>query len=96
MKIKDLIKELSEFNPETTVVFSSVIECFHSVSGSSFVSDYQLHDFTKKGYKEEVMGMEFNSDGIEDEDEYKKEILEDVDKNGVLVFQVTGEENWNQ
>jgi len=42
------------------------------------------------------MGMGFNSDGIEDEKEYKKEILEGVDKNGVVVFQVSGEENWNQ
>jgi hypothetical protein len=53
-------------------------------------------DFTKKEFKEEVEGMDFNSDVIEDEDEFKKEILEDVDKNGVVVFQVTGEENWNQ
>ena len=40
--------------------------------------------------------MEFNSDFIEDEKEYKKEIIDEVDKNGVVVFQVSGEENWNQ
>ena len=39
--------------------------------------------------------MDFNSDGIE-EDEFKKEILEEVDENGVVVFLVGGEENWNQ
>jgi len=40
--------------------------------------------------------MEFNSDFIEDEDEYKKEILDEVDTKEVVVFQVSGEENWNQ
>jgi len=96
MKVKDLIQKLSELNPESTLLFSSNIECFHSMSGCSFVGDYQLLNFTKKEFKEEVMGMGFNSDGIEDEKEYKKEILEGVDKNGVVVFQVSGEENWNQ
>jgi hypothetical protein len=66
------------------------------MSGCSFLSDYQLLDFTKKEFKEEVEGMEFNSDGIEDEDEYKKEILDEVDTKEVVVFQVSGEENWNQ
>ena len=37
-----------------------------------------------------------NSDGIEDEDDYKKDIVREVDKDGVVVFLVTGEENWNQ
>jgi hypothetical protein len=96
MKIKDLIKELSDLNPESTLLFSSSVECFHSMTGSSFVSDYQLLDFTKKEFKKEVEGLDFNSDGIEDEDEYKKEIIDKVGKNGVIVFQVSGEENWNQ
>jgi hypothetical protein len=96
MKIKNLIEELSKLNPESTLMFSNNVDCFHSMSGCSFVADYQLLDFTKKEFKEEVEGMDFNSDVIEDEDEFKKEILEDVDKNGVVVFQVTGEENWNQ
>ena len=96
MKIKDLINELNKFNPESTLLFSNNIECFHSMSGCSFLSDYQLLDFTKKEFKEEVEGMEFNSDGIEDEDEYKKEILDEVDTKEVVVFQVSGEENWNQ
>jgi hypothetical protein len=66
------------------------------MSGCSFLSEYQLLDFTKKEFKEEVEGMEFNSDFIEDEDEYKKEILDEVDTKEVVVFQVSGEENWNQ
>ena len=96
MKIKDLIKELSKLNPESTLMFSNHVECFMSNSGCSFVADYQLNDFTKKEFKEEVNDMEFNSDGIEDEDDYKKDIIGEVDKNGVVVFLVTGEENWNQ
>ena len=97
MKIKDLIEELSKLNPESTLMFSNHIECFMSNSGCSFIADYQLNDFTKKEFKEEVEGMEFNSDSqIEDEDEYKKDIIGEVDKNGVVVFMVTGVENWNQ
>ena len=96
MKIKDLINELSKLNPESTLMFSNHIECFRSNSGCSFVADYELHDFTKKEFKQEVEDMEFNSYGIEDEDEYKKDIVGEVDKNGVVVFMVTGEENWNQ
>ena len=96
MKIKDLIKELSKRNPESTVLFSTNIECFMSMSGCSFVANYQIDDFSKTQFKKEVNDMEFNSDGIEDEKEYKKEIIEEVDKNGVVVFQVSGEENWNQ
>ena len=97
MKIKDLIKELSKLNPESTLMFSNHIECFMSNSGCSFIADYQLNEFTKKEFKEEVEDMEFNSDSqIEDEDEYKKDIIGEVDKNGVVVFMVTGVENWNQ
>ena len=97
MKIKDLIKELSKLNPESTLMFSNHIECFMSNSGCSFIADYQLNEFTKKEFKEEVEDMEFNSDNqIEDEDEYKKDIIGEVDKNGVVVFMVTGVENWNQ
>lgn len=97
MKIKDLIKELSKLNPESTLMFSNHIECFMSNSGCSFIADYQLNEFTKKEFKEEVEGMDFNSDSqIEDEDEYKKTIIEEADKNGVVVFMVTGVENWNQ
>jgi hypothetical protein len=97
MKVKDLIKELSELNPESTLMFSNHIECFRSDSGCSFIADYQLNDFTKKEFKQEVEDMEFNSDNqIEDEDEYKKDIIGEVDKNGVVVFMVTGVENWNQ
>jgi hypothetical protein len=66
------------------------------MSGCSFLSEYQLLDFTKKEFKEEVEGHEFNSDFIEDEDEFKKEILDEVDTKEVVVFQVSGEENWNQ
>ena len=97
MKIKDLIKKLSKLNPESTLMFSNHIECFMSNSGCAFIADYQLNEFTKKEFKEEVEGMDFNSDSqIEDEDEYKKTIIEEADKNGVVVFMVTGVENWNQ
>ena len=40
--------------------------------------------------------MDFNSDFIEDEKEYKKDIIDQVDTNEVVVFEVSGEENWNQ
>ncbi len=96
MKIKDLIEELSKLNPESTLMFSNHIECFMSNSGCSFVADYQLNEFTKKEFKQEVEDMEFNSDGFEDEEDFKKDVLGEVDKNGVVVFMVTGEENWNQ
>ena len=96
MKIKDLINELSKLNPESTLMFSNHIECFMSDSGCAFTADYKLNDFTKKEFKQEVEDMEFNSDGIEDEDEFKKDLIGEVDKNGVVVFQVSGEENWNQ
>ena len=97
MKIKDLIKELSKRNPESTLMFSNHIECFMSNSGCSFVANYQLDDFSKTQFEEEVEDMDFNSDSqIEDEDEYKKTIIEEVDKNGVVVFQISGVENWNQ
>ena len=96
MKIKDLIKELSKLNPESTLMFSNHIECFMSNSGCSFVADYQLNEFTKKEFEGEVEDMEFNSDGIEDEEDFKKDIIGEVDKDGVVVFLVTGEENWNQ
>ena len=97
MKIKDLINELSKLNPESTLMFSNHIDCFMSNSGCSFVADYQLNEFTKKEFKQEVEDMEFDSDGIEDhEDDFKKDIIGKVDKNGVVVFLVTGEENWNQ
>jgi hypothetical protein len=96
MKIKDLINELSKFNPESTLLFSNNIECFHSMSGCSFLASHQLQDFTEKEFKKEVKESMFNSDFIEDEKEYKKDIIDEVDKNGVVVFQVSGEENWNQ
>ncbi len=96
MKIKDLINELSKLNPESTLMFSNHIECFRSNYGCAFVGSYQLNDFTKKEFEEEVEDMEFNSDGIEDEDDYKKDIVGEVDKDGVVVFMVSGEENWNQ
>ena len=94
MKIKDLINELSKLNPESTLMFSNHLECFRSDSGCAFTADYKLNDFTKKEFKQEVQDMEFNSDGIEDE--FKKDLIGEVDKNGVVVFQVYGEENWNQ
>lgn len=93
MKIKDLINELSKLNPESTLMFSNHLECFRSDSGCSFVADYKLNDFTKKEFKQEVEDMEFNSDEM---DEFKKDLIGEVDKNGVVVFLVTGEENWNQ
>ena len=96
MKIKDLINELSKLNPESTLMFSNNIECFHSNSGCSFVSEYQINTFTKKEFKTEVKEMDFNSDFIEDEKEYKKDIIDQVDTNEVVVFEVSGEENWNQ
>lgn len=94
MKIKDLIKELSKLNPESTLLFSNSIECFRSCSGCSFEGDYQLLSFTKKEFKEEVEGMDFSS--VDDEEDYKKNIIKKWDKKGVVVLQVSGEENWNE
>jgi hypothetical protein len=96
MKVKDLINELSKLNPESTLLFSNNIECFHSMSGCSFLATHQLLDFTKKEFKKEVKEMEFNSDFIEDEKEFKNDIIDEVDTDEVIVFQVSGEENWNQ
>jgi hypothetical protein len=88
MKIKDLIKELSEYNPESEVLFSNSIECFRSNSGCSFLSDVSIDTMTKEDLKEEMEGFDI-------EDNVKEEILDSVKTKEFVHILVSGEETWN-
>jgi hypothetical protein len=89
MKIKDLIKQLSEYNQECEVLFSNSIECFRSNSGCSFLSDIQIDEMTKEELEEEVEDFDF-------EEDVKEDILGSVNSTKFVHIVVTGEENWNQ
>lgn len=85
MKIKDLIKELSELNPESNILFSSYVES-GVVSGCTMLGDYNINSLTKQEFKEELDETYFEN--IEDEDEVnekKEELFEDVDDQGVVI-----------
>lgn len=57
MKIKDLINELSQYNQDTEVKFSSIVECFRSVSGCELEGNIQISE--DDGYvKVEISGEE--------------------------------------
>jgi hypothetical protein len=88
MKIKDLIKELSECNQESDVLFSNSIECFRSMSVCSFRGSHQIEEYTKKELREELEDHEFGDDDSED---VRNEILSEVGETCV-VFSVSGEE----
>ena len=87
MKIKDLIKELSELNPNSTVLFSNSLESGRSFSGCSYLGSYQLNDLSKDEFEEELEETD-----LEDED--KEEIFGQVDDSGVVVLCVSGEETF--
>jgi len=90
MKIKDLIKKLSECNPESDVLFSNSIECFRSMSVCSFQGSHRINEYTKKELREELEDHEFGDNGDESED-VRNEILSEVGETCV-VFSVSGEE----
>jgi hypothetical protein len=83
MKIKDLIKELNQFNPETELLFSNSIECFRSVSCCQLVGDLQVLDFTKEELQDEC------------EDVIEEQQIELTDDNYV-VLQINGEETYSE
>ena len=57
MTIKDLINELSQYNQDTEVKFSSIVECFRSVSGCELKGNIQISE--NNGYvKVEISGEE--------------------------------------
>lgn len=91
MKLKDLIKELSELNPESTILFSNSIECFRSVSVCSYLGDYSINSYTKNEFKEEL------EDSFEDNEQTtKEELLESIDGEEVVVFSINGEETYSE
>jgi len=91
MKVKQLIEELSKLNPESNILFSSYVES-GVVSGCTMLGDYSINSYTKQEFKEELEGIYFEN--VEDEDETKEELLEDVDDQGVVVIEVGGEETF--
>ncbi len=42
MKIKDLIQQLNQYNPELDVYFSNTLECFRSTSGCSYEGNLDI------------------------------------------------------
>ena len=57
MKIKDLINELSQYNQDIEVKFSSIVECFRTVSGCQLEGNVQISE--NDGYVEvEISGEE--------------------------------------
>jgi hypothetical protein len=57
MKIKDLINELSQYNQDIEVKFSSTVECFRTVSGCQLEGEVQISE--NDGYVEvEISGEE--------------------------------------
>jgi hypothetical protein len=57
MNIQDLINKLSQYNPTTEVKFSSIVECFRSVSGCELEGKIQISE--NDGYvKVEISGEE--------------------------------------
>ncbi len=87
MTIKDLIKDLSELNPNSTVLFSNSLEMGRSFSGCSYLATHQLSDMDKDEFEEELEESDI-------EDDEKEQLLNDVGENGVVVFCVSGEETF--
>jgi hypothetical protein len=87
MTIKDLIKDLSELNPNATVLFSNSLEMGRSFSGCAYLATHQLCDMDKDEFEEEL-------DGSDIEDDDKEHLLGNVGENGVVVFCVSGEETF--
>ena len=86
MKLKDLIKELEQYNPETEVYFSNVVECFHSVSGCNYDGDIQIQLENHEDVEEMKEGMD------EDTECNFPELNENEE---ILVITISGEENFN-
>jgi hypothetical protein len=82
MKIKDLIKELNQFNPETEVLFSNSIESFRSVTCCQLKGDLQILDFTKEELQDEY------EDVIEEQ-----EIT--ITNDEYVVLEINGEETYS-
>ena len=86
MKLKDLIKQLEQYNPETEVYFSNMVECGYSVSGCNYDGDIQI----QLENHEDVEEMKEDMD--EDTECNFPELKENEE---ILVITISGEENFN-
>ena len=89
MKVKDLIKDLQQFNPENEILFGCSIECGYSVSVCNYTGEIYTNEYTNEEIKEEIEG-EMDSDT----EETYKEVLESLDGKGVCVINISGEETF--
>jgi len=87
MTIKDLIKDLSELNPNSTVLFSNSLEMGRSFSGCAYIATHQLTDMDKEEFEGELEDSDI-------EDDEKEQLLDKVGEEGVVVFCVSGEETF--
>ena len=85
MKIKDLIKQLEQYNPETEVYFSNVVECFHSVSGCNYNGELNIQ-------LENHEDVEETREGMDEDTECDFPELDDNEE--ILVLTISGEENF--
>lgn len=98
MKVKDLIKQLSKVNPDSTLLFSNIVESGRSFGGCAFEATGRINELSKEQFIEEAENV---MDSLS-EDRITDHALEDLvtkvkrSKNGVVVFLVQGEENWNE
>jgi len=98
MKVKDLIKQLSKLNPNSTLLFSNCVESGRSFGGCAFEATGRITDMSKEQFIEEAENV---MDSLS-EDRITDHALEDLitkvkrSKYGVVVFTIQGEENWNE
>jgi hypothetical protein len=88
MKVKDLIKQLEQYKPETEVYFSNSLDCFRSASGCSYEGCLDISLENKENVDEvreflEESGSEYDLPELEEGEE-------------IVVLTISGEENWNQ
>ena len=98
MKVKDLIKQLSKINPESTLLFSSCVESGRSFGGCAFEGTSRITDMSKEQFIEEAENVldSLSEDRITDNNLIDLVNKVKRSKNGVVVISVEGEENWNE
>ena len=88
MKVKDLIQQLSQYNPETEVYFSNSLDCFRSSSGCSYEGSLDISLENKDDIDEMRECLNENGDECD--------LPELKEGEEILVLTISGEENWNQ
>jgi hypothetical protein len=88
MKVKDLVQQLNQYNPELDVYFSNTLECFRSTSGCSYEGDLDISLNNKEDIDEVKEFLD------ESGEEYDLPELKEGEE--ILVLTISGEENWNQ